>query len=113
MKEEIKFEKKFNYLVFKGKYYEFKSKDGKPIIAEVNKKVVEEKLKKVKQIAVKLKEGFDTIAVLTEKLMQMDDKSLNTLFKLLFKSKRKYKPKTREGHCVDMKIGRFILPIVD
>ena len=106
-------DKKYDYLVINGKYYSFKSKDGKPVVVEVNKKIVEKKIKKAKQVANKLKEGFDTIAVLTEKLMQMEDKDLDNLFKLLFKSKIKYKPKTREGHCVDMKVGRFIIPIID
>lgn len=111
--KEIKFENKFGYLVCDGSYYELKGKDGKPTFVRVSKKIVDEKIKKVRQVAEKLKEGFDTVAVLTERLMQMDDKSIDTLFKLLFKSKIKYKPKTREGHCVDMKVGRFIIPIVD
>jgi len=45
--------------------------------------------------------------------MKIQLKDIKKLYKNLFESKRKYKPKTREHHCVDMKIGNFILPIAD
>ena len=45
--------------------------------------------------------------------MHFTDKDIDKLYKLVNSKKKKYKPKTREGHCVDMKVGGFIIPIVD
>lgn len=113
--EEIFGAKKvFDYLKFKDKYYEYDSKDGKAVFVEVSKKNVDEHLKKAKELVKKLKEGFDTEKVLMEVFMsKYDKKHLDELYKTVFKSKKKYKPRTREGACVDMKVGNHIIPIID
>ena len=113
MKKEIKFEKYFNYLIADGEYYEWKQKDGRSFLSHVDKNKIDEQLKKVKEIAKKIKDGLDAEAVLTETLMtRLEPKDIDKLYALV-NSKRKYKAKTREGHCVDMKFGKFIIPIVD
>jgi len=107
-------EKKFEYLKVKGKYYEFSARDGKTVLIEVPKKKVDEQLKMAKELAKKLKADLDTEKVLTEIFMtKYDKKNLDKLYKLVFKSKQKYKPITRDAHCVDMKIGNHIIPIVE
>ena len=106
----VNFEKKYDFLVFNGKYYEFSGDDGKPILKEV--KGVPEMLDKSHKIAKKIKDSLDREKLLVEILMtKFDKKGLDKLYNLLFKSKRKYKPKTREDHCVDMKVGNIIIPL--
>jgi len=112
-KQKIEFEKKWNYLVKDGVYYEWENRDGKAVLVLADKKKIDEKEVKVKEIAKKIKEGLNPEAVITEALMQIGDKDIEKLYKLVNSTKRKYKPKTREGHCVDMKVGRFIIPIVN
>lgn len=110
----VDFNNKYGYMVFNGEYYEFDTKDGKPILIKKDKKDIEESIKICKQIAKKLKEVLDGEVLLTEILMtKIDKKGLQKLHNQLFKSKRKYKPKLREHFCVDMKIGNFILPLSD
>ena len=113
MEENIEFEKKYNYLIANGKYYEWKSKDGKPILEIVDKKKVEERIQKAKEIARKIKYGLDAETVLTEIIMQFTDKDFKKLYELVNSKKRKYKAKTRTDHCVDMKVGKMIIPLVD
>jgi len=110
----MKIEKKWNYLVIDGKYFDIDYEDGKPIFKEVEKKKINQKLRKVEEIIKELKKGVDVEAILEEKLMSdWNDKILDKLYNLLFKSKKKYKPRTRRGHCVDMKVGRMIIPLVE
>lgn len=107
-------EKVFEYYKHNGKYYEPSAKDGKPTFIEVPKKKLDEQLKMARELAKKLKESLDAEKVLIEVFMSRYDKSnLEKLYKTVFKSKKKYKPKTREGYCVDMKVGNHIIPIID
>jgi len=110
---DIKFEEKYGYLILNGTYYKFKSKDGKPSIVKADEKKIKKQLDMSNKIAKKLKDHLDVEAVLVENLMSISYKDVNILFNKLFKSKRKSTIKTREHHCVDMKIGNFILPIVN
>lgn len=112
--KDIKFEKYFNYLVANGEYYEWKSKDGKPLLEHVPKEKVEAKLAKVKEITAKIKDGLDAEKVLTETLMtRLEDRDVDKLLKLVNSQKKTYVPRTRSGHCVDMRVGKFIIPLVD
>jgi len=89
--EDIK--KEYGYLKIGNQYFEMKSsKDGRWNPKEVGKKKLSAKIKKAKKMATTLQKGVDTKK---------------------YHSKRKYKPKTREHACVDMKVGNFILPIVN
>lgn len=108
-------EKIYNYLVINKEYYSVEmNKNGSPEFKKVNKKEVEQKIKKAKEIAHALKDGIDGEKILTETLMiNLQDKDFERLYKQTFQTKRKYKPKTREHHCVDMKVGNFIIPIVN
>ncbi len=112
-KQKIEFEKKYNYLVKDGNYYEWKSIDGKAILVLADKSKIMAKEKKAKEIAAKIKEGLDAEAVITESIMSFTYKDLEKLYKLVNSTKRKYKPRTRREHCVDMKVGGFIIPIID
>jgi len=106
--------KVFEYYEVKGKYYEYSSKDGQLVLVEVNKKIVEEHIKKAKELVKKLKDSLDAEKVLMEIFMsKYDKKHLDELYKTVFKSKVKYKPKTRGEHCVDIKIGNHIIPIIE
>ena len=107
-------EKVFEYYKCNGRYYEQSAKDGKPTFIEVSKKKVDEQLKMAKELAKHLKDSLDAEKVLIEVFMTKYDKqTLDKLYKTVFKSKKKYKPKTREGYCVDMKVGNHIIPIID
>jgi len=111
--EKLDIELKYGYHCFKGEYYEIDSRDGKPFFKKVDIKKIKEQEELAKKIAEKLKDNLDPVAVIKESLMKIQLKDIKKLYKNLFESKRKYKPKTREHHCVDMKIGNFILPIAD
>ena len=106
----MKFEKEYGYLKAKGKYYQMNQKNGKFTFKEDKEAKI--KISKAKEIAKKLKDALDREAVLMESIMTLEDKDFEVLYKML-KSGRKYKPKTRRHHCVDMKIGRFVLPLVE
>lgn len=113
-KDLLGMETVFEYMKVDGKYYKFDSKDGKNTLVQVSKKEVDSHMKMAKELAENLKDSFDASKVLTEIFMTKYDKEhLEKLHKTVFKGKRKYKPKTREGHCVDMKVGNHIIPIID
>ena len=104
----------FDYLEVKGKYYEFSSRDGATVLISVTKKKVFEQIKLAKKLAKALKSNLDAEKVLTEVFMtKYDMKNLEKLDKLVFNKNKKYKAKTRDGHCVDMKIGNHIIPLID
>ncbi len=108
--ETITFEREFGYIKIKGKYYEPEEKDGKISFKEIEN--AKGRIKKGKEMAKILEYALDKEAVLTESIMKLENKDFDMLYKSL-KSGRKYKAKTREHHCVDMKIGNFVLPIVN
>ncbi len=66
-----------------------------------------------KEIAEKIKDSLDREKVIRESVMKLPISELESLHNTVFNTKRKAKAKTREHHCVDMKVGNFILPIVD
>ncbi len=107
----MKIEHKDNLLKVEGKYYRVVDIDGKHTFEQVNKKKVEKKANLVKKLASKLKDNLDREIVMKEALTNLSLEELERLDKMV-KSERKYKPKTREGACADMKVGNFIIPIV-
>lgn len=104
---------KNGFFVVNNRYYQIEGKDGQPILKEINKKKVDEAEEMAEKLAEKLKESLNKEAILKEAIMKLEFKDIKKLFNLMFKSKKRYKPITREEHCVDMKIGRFILPIIE
>ncbi len=107
-------ERVFEYFKFKGKYYKPSSSDGKLSFVEMTKKEFDDQLKMAKDLAKHLKNNLDAEKVLVEIFMtRYEKKSLEKLYNYTINTKRKYKAKTREGHCVDMKVGNHIVPIVD
>ena len=104
----------FQYVKLKGKYYKMSERDGKSIFIEISKKEVDSQLKMARELAENLKDNLDASKVLVEIFMtRYGKKDLEKLYKYALKGKKKYKAKTREGYCVDMKIGNHIIPIVD
>jgi len=113
-KELFNAENYFQFFKVKNRYYKSSSKDGKTTFVLVSKKDVEEQLSMSNKLAEKLKDNLDANKVLVEVFMTRYSKTeLDKLYKYVFKSKKKYKAKTREGHCVDMKVGNAIIPLVD
>ena len=110
-KEKI-YEYKYGYLVIDGIYYETKMKDGKTTLKKVPDKRLEKEIKTAEEIVVKLEKHADVNAILMEAIMQLENKEREKLHNMLHNSKKRYVPKTRKDHCVDMKIGNFILPII-
>lgn len=113
MEKEKKIEYKYGYLVMDGVYYETKQKDGKTSLKKLPEKRLAEELKTATEITEKLKDNADVRAILMEAIMKLEKKEMNRLHNMLHNSKKKYIPKTRKDYCVDMKIGNFILPIID
>jgi len=107
--EKLKFDKEYGYMKIDGKYYEGQHKNDKLIFIEV--KDVQKRIAKAKEMAKILEESLDRETVLMEAVMKLEKKDFEKLYKSLH-SKKKYKPVTRAHRCVDMKIGNFILPIV-
>lgn len=106
--------KEFGYLKVDGIYYELNEKVSDRVsYVQVDKKKVEEKISLAKEITEKLKECLNKEAVLMESLTKLPVSYLEQIHNSLYNSKRKIKPKTRSQHCVDMKIGKMILPIID
>lgn len=111
---KIKIEAKHDFLIINGKYFKVDMKRGTPEFSPISKKDFNERQKKIKEIVKKLKDGLDSEAVLEEAIHKnFDEKSLNRLYNLVFRAKRKFKPKTRRHHCVDMTVGNTIIPIVE
>ena len=110
---KVLIEKKYGYFVINGEYYEEKSKDGKPVFVKVAKQKIKKAEKMVKEIVSKLKDSLDREKVLHESIMKLSIDELEPLHNTVFNEKRKVKPKTRRHHCVDMKVGNFIIPIVE
>jgi len=110
-KHEI--QRKYEMLIIDGEYYEESSKDGKPIFTLASKAKINKAEKMSKEIAEEIKDSLDREKVIREAVMKLGLKELEQLHNTVFNKKRKAKAKTREHHCVDMKVGNFILPIVD
>jgi asparagine synthetase A len=108
--EKMKLEKEFGYLKINGKYFDGIDNHGELKFVEV--KDIDKKIKKAKEMAKILEESLDREAVLMEAVMKLHKDDFEKLYKSL-KSNRKYKAITRAHRCVDMKIGNFILPIVN
>ena len=111
--KQLEFKKIHDWLKVNGNYYRWESDDGKPILKREDNEKVEKQINRAKEIAKKMKDGLDAEAVLVESILHLKETDIDKLYNLINSKKRKYKPRTREGHCVDMKVGRFILPIVD
>ena len=103
---------KYNYVVIDEIFYEADMKDGKTILVPVPKKRLEKEIKIGEEIVEKLKDETDVKVILMEAIMQLSDKEREKLHNLLYKAKKTYKIKTREDHCVDLKIGNYVLPII-
>lgn len=105
--------KEYGFLKVGGKYYKFN--DGKDYTSyvEVSKIEVKKKISLAKEITEKLKNSLDKEAVLMESLTKLPTDYLEQIHNSLYNSKRTIKPKTRAHHCVDMKVGKLIVPIVD
>ncbi len=108
-----KIERKYGYLIVDGKYYELNTEGSATAFVEVNKKKVKKKIKLMEEISNKLKDSLDKEAVLMEALSNLDEEYLEMIHNNLHNSKRKAKPITRKHHCVDMKVGKLIIPIVN
>lgn len=108
-----KIEREYGFLKLEGKYYKSKMVNGRNCFEEVSKETFEKKIKLIKEISTKLKDNLDKEAVLHEALSQLDDFYLDQLHNTLYNSKRKVKPITRKHHCVDMKVGKMVIPIIN
>ena len=105
-------EKKSGFLVIDGEYWEIADKDGHPIWIKGDQKKIKKRLKLIDKLASKLKTSLDREKIIREALYALDEADIKKLNKMLFKSKIRYKPRTRQHHCADMKVGNMIIPIV-
>lgn len=104
------------YLKMGEDYFEVKFKDGKTHFFLVDKEIIGDLDKKAHDIAELLEHQTDIKAILREAVRKLEPKEVEKLHKILVKRVREEKPvqaKTRENACADIKIGNFILPIVE
>jgi hypothetical protein len=102
-----------DYVDIDGTIYKRKEKDHHLTYVETDKKKVEQLDKKADEIVEKLKGNVDVGAILKEAIRKLSPRDVEKLYKIMFSSKKQYKPITRNEHCADIKIGNFILPVVD
>jgi len=107
--------REYGFLKVDGKHFKLNPnpKSGRVSYVEITENEFEEKKKLMKEITDRLKESLDKEAVLMEALSKLETEYLEHLHNALYNSKRIIKPKTRKHHCVDMTIGKMIVPIVD
>jgi|26BtaG_2_1085354.scaffolds.fasta_scaffold03387_6 hypothetical protein len=108
---EIEFEKRYDYIYMNGKYYEMKGNAGRGKFEFVEVKDVQERIDKAEEIAEVLVKSLDGKKVLLGSIMKLPKRDMDKLYKNAVE--RGFKTKTREHECVDMKIGNFVLPIVE
>lgn len=114
MKKPQELTKEYGFWIIDGKYFKPDvRKDGKCAMVEVNKKEVKKLGKRIEELAEKLKENLDNKSVMKEALSKLDNNTLEELHNAVFNVKKKIKAKTRKHYCVDMKVGKFIIPIVE
>ena len=109
--KDIEIQRKYGYFVIDGKYHDMKGNAGSGKYEFKEVKGVEERIEKADEIAEELVKSLNGKAILMESIMKMTKHDINTLYNNAIT--KKYKPKTREHECVDMKVGNFVLPIVD
>ena len=115
MKDKFVMKQRYGYAVFDNVWYKMDmDKHTNVVYTRVNQKIIKERMKKAERMAKKLKKDLDGEKILIETLMKnFLPREFDKLYDQLFKSKRKYKAKTRRHRCVDMVVGNTIIPIVD
>jgi len=109
----IEIKRAYDYLIVDGKYYKELEQDGRMFWEQIQKKDINKLDKKNKEIVEAIHLNLDREKVLAESLRKLLPEDIEKLWNLIYTSERKYKAKTREDHCVDMKVGNFIIPIVN
>ena len=104
--------REYEFLKVDNRYFKPVPDGEKLQYIEVNKKEFEGKVALVKKIANKLKDSLDREAVLGEALSKLDNEYLEQIWGSL-NSPTKHKVRTRRHHCVDMKVGRLIIPLIN
>jgi hypothetical protein len=110
--KQPKVEREFGFLKIKNKHFQLmvnRNTDGLQHFVEV--KDYDKRLSLAKKLTEKLKNSLDKEKIMMEVLMKESMKTLQGIKKEL--GVKKAKPKTRRHHCVDMQVGRYILPIVE
>jgi len=108
IKEGLEYE--FGHWKEGDKYYKESTRNGKLVWKEVSLEEVNERIAEAERLAYLLEEGLDPVKILTEAIMRLPKKKVKQLSAAL---ERDNNIVTRSHHCVDMKVGNFILPIVD
>jgi len=108
----MKIEHKNNLLYVEGKPFLVKTINNEMKFIPVKNKDVEAKLKLVDKLTKNLKDSLDKDKIMKEALMNLKYDYLKKMDKMLSNPKRKYKAKTRDNHCADIKVGNIIIPIV-
>ncbi len=103
----------YGYLVIDGEYFKLDLSGKETTFKKVKPSEFKKKLKLMEDLSKKLKESLDGEAVMMEALSRLEIEELEPIHNKVFNIKKKVKPITRSHHCVDMKIGEHIIPIVD
>lgn len=104
--------REYEFLKVDGKYFK-PVKEGEALkYVEASETEFNNRVKLLKNIAAKLKDSLDREAVLAEALSKLEDEYLESIWGALNNPARKPNVTTRRHHCVDMKIGKLVVPIV-
>jgi hypothetical protein len=113
MKNKEEITKEYGYLRIGNKYYSPERTGTRWAFTEVSKKEYDKKISLIKEIAEKLINTIDKKEVLMEALSKINKIELEYIHKDLYNSKRPVKPKFRKHNCVDIKVGRSVIPIIE
>lgn len=105
--------KEFGYLKIGNKYFKPTVDAERIEYHECTKKQFDAHVKLSNEIVEKIKDSVSKESILLEAVSNLDDEYLEELHNALHNAKRPAKPKMRKHHCLDVKVGRFIIPIIN
>lgn len=113
MAKKSEITREYEFLKVDGRYFKPEHKGEHLCYVEVKEEEFKNKVELVKKIAGKLKDSLDQEAVLKEALSKLDEEYLEQILGALEHPTKQVKAKTREHHCVDLKVGKLTIPIIN
>ena len=112
-KKKSEITREYEFLKVDGRYFKPETDGDQLKYIEVSEKEYKNKVVLVKKIANKIKDSLDREKVMTEALSKLEEEYLEQIWGALNHPTKNIKAKTREHHCVDMKVGKMIIPIIN
>lgn len=112
-KQKSEITREYEYLKVDGRYFKPQMEGERVRYIQTTKKEFNYNVALMRKIVEKLKDSLDKEAVLLEALSKLDSSYLERLWGVLNNPIKKVKPRTRKHHCVDMKVGKLVIPIIN